>query len=256
MTPLARAFFLAVLLAAGAARAEDLTIALSSPEVRIDSNFTGATITIFGVIGRDAASASRPIGYEIATVALGPPETVVARRKDRILGIWANHASQTLLAVPSFYALNTSSDLGNAAPPAVLARLGLGFENIRLAHAGHGDADDPDAGEFRDAFIRLKSETGLYSEQIRGVSFVRSSVFRAAIRLPANVPVGAYTVTVYLFAGNAFLAEASEHFAVTKTGFESYMYSVARSRSFLYGLACVGFALLTGWLAGVIFRRD
>jgi uncharacterized protein (TIGR02186 family) len=243
-------------LTAGAARAEDLTIALSTPEVRIDSNFTGTTITIFGVIGRNAATVSRSAGYDVATLATGPRESVVARRKDRILGVWANRASETIVSVPSFYSLNTSIDLDAIAPVSLLARLQLGFPNIGFAYSGRTEVNDPAAGEFRDAYIRLKSESGLYNQQIGGVVFIGGTVFRSTLRIPANVPVGRYTVSVYLFSGNAFLAKASDQFDVTKTGFERYMFSVARSQSLLYGLGCVALALITGWLAGVIFRRD
>jgi hypothetical protein len=219
-----------LLLAVSAARSEDLTIALSTPEVRIDSNFNGTTIAIFGVIGRNAATVSRSQGYDVAALATGPLESVVARRKDRILGVWANRASETIDAVPSFYSLNTSRSLAALAPPSLLARLGIGFRNIGFTYTGRSAVNDPAADEFRDAYIRLKSESGL--------------------------PVGRYTVAVYLFSGNAFLAKASAPFEVTKTGFESYMFSIARSQSLLYGLGCVALALVTGWLAGVIFRRD
>jgi uncharacterized protein (TIGR02186 family) len=245
-----------LLAAAGTASAEELTIALSTPEVRIDSNFTGTTITIFGVIERNAATVSRSAGYDVATLAAGPRESVVARRKDRILGVWANRASETIVAVPSFYSLNTSRDLDAIAPVTLLSQLELGFRNIGFAYSGRTEVNDPAAGEFRDAYVRLKSESGLYSEHIGGVLFIGGTVFRSTLRIPANVPVGRYTVSVYLFSGNAFLAKASDQFDVTKTGFERYMFSVARSQSLLYGLGCVALALLTGWLAGVIFRRD
>jgi uncharacterized protein (TIGR02186 family) len=245
-----------LLLAVSAARSEDLTIALSTPEVRIDSNFNGTTIAIFGVIGRNAATVSRSQGYDVAALATGPLESVVARRKDRILGVWANRASETIDAVPSFYSLNTSRSLAALAPPSLLARLGIGFRNIGFTYTGRSAVNDPAADEFRDAYIRLKSESGLYDEHSGGVAFIGDTIFRSAIRIPANVPVGRYTVAVYLFSGNAFLAKASAPFEVTKTGFESYMFSIARSQSLLYGLGCVALALITGWLAGVIFRRD
>ena len=243
-------------LLAVAAHAENLTIALSTPEVRIDSNFTGTTITIFGVIERDAATISRTAGYEVVTLALGPLESVVARRKDRILGIWANRASETIIAVPSFYSLNTSRELDKIGTPPVLSQHELGFPNIGFRYASTPDVNDPDAKEFRDAFLRLKSEAGLYSEHIGGVTFIANSVFRSTIWIPANVPVGRYTVTVHLFSGNTYLRDASDQFDIIKTGFERYMFSLSRSQSLFYGLGCVTLALFTGWLAGVIFRRD
>src|SRR5258707_3708613 len=97
---------------------------------------------------------------------------------------------------------------------------------------------------------------GLYSEHIGGVLFIGGTVFRSTIWIPANVPVGRYTVSVYLFSGNAFLADASDQFDITKTGFERYMFSISRSQSLLYGLGCVTVAPFTGWLAGVIFPLD
>jgi uncharacterized protein (TIGR02186 family) len=241
---------------AGTAQAEELTIAISTPEVRIDSNFTGTTITIFGVIQRDAATISRTAGYDVVTLAAGPRDSVVARRKDRILGVWANRASETIVGVPSFYSLNTSRELDATAPLGVLKRLELGFHNISFAYAGRSAANDPESDEFRDAFLRLKSENGLYSEHIGGVVFIAGNVFRSTIWIPANVPVGRYTVSVHLFSGNAFLGEASQQFDIIKTGFERYMFSLSRSQSLLYGLGCVAIALFTGWLAGVVFRRD
>ncbi len=91
--PLILAFVLAT---AGSAEAEKLTIALSTPEVTISSNFAGTAVTVFGVIDRDAKSVSGVGGYDIAVLLLGPRESVVARRKERILGIWANAASRDL----------------------------------------------------------------------------------------------------------------------------------------------------------------
>jgi uncharacterized protein (TIGR02186 family) len=245
-----------LLLAIGAAHGEDLTIALSTEEVRIDSNFTGTTIVIFGVVQRNAGTVSRPQGYDVAVVATGPLESVVARRKDRILGVWANRAAETILSVPSFYSLSATRGLNALAPPSLLSRLGIGFRNIAFTYAGLGAVGDAEAGEFRDAYIRLKSASGLYEEHDDGVAFIGDSIFRAALRIPANLPVGRYTVAVYLFAGNAFIAKASAPVEVTKTGFESYIFSVAHRHAFLYGLFCVAGALVTGWLAGVIFRRD
>jgi len=193
--PLAAA--LAILFAiAGTALAEELTVAISTPEVRIDSNFTGTTITIFGVIQRDSAAVSRTTGYDVVTLASGPRESVTARRKDRILGVWANRASETLVAVPSFYSLNTSRELDAIARPALLARLELGFHHIAFAYGRRNEVNLPAAVEFRDAFIRLKSENGLYSEHIGGVAFIAATVFRSTIWIPANVPVGRYTVSV------------------------------------------------------------
>ncbi|MBR7552515.1 TIGR02186 family protein, partial [Mycobacterium tuberculosis] len=71
-------------------RAETLIAAASPAVVRIEQNFTGAEITVFGTIERDRVAVSRADPYHIAVVVIGPPERVVVRRKSRIVGLWIN----------------------------------------------------------------------------------------------------------------------------------------------------------------------
>jgi uncharacterized protein (TIGR02186 family) len=244
--------FAAAACAAGGALAERLTIALSTTDVHIDSSFTGTNIAIFGAIERDAGTISRVGAYEVATLVLGPPQTVVARRKDRLLGIWANAGAETFIAIPSFYAVNTSHDVAQLASKALAEKLQVGFDNVAFDAVGGGEG----ASEFRDAFLRLKREAGLYSEMPNGVEFIGDSIFRTNVWIPANVPVGDYRVAVFLFAGDALLAQATSAISVTKTGVERFMFNLAHREALVYGLACVVLAVFSGWLAGVIFRRD
>ena len=102
---------LALLALTPAAWAEKLTVAVSTPEIQINSNFTGTNVTVFGVIERDAGTVARAAPYQVAALVLGPPETVVARRKDRVLGVWLNGASETLVSAPTFYSLATTPGL-------------------------------------------------------------------------------------------------------------------------------------------------
>lgn len=241
---------------AGDAYAERLTVALSTPEVRIDSNFAGAPITIFGVIERDAQTVSRGGKYEIATVVLGPPESVTARRKDRFLGIWANNASETILGAASFYMANATGAVADLAADALLRRFQLGLDNIGFSYRGRVGRNSPAAAEFRDAFVRIKQKEGLYSEKAGGVSFIGDTIFRTTVRIPANAPVGFYQVKAFLFADGAILARTDESFVIVRTGFEQLTFTFAHEDAFIYGIVCVALALFTGWLAGVIFRRD
>ena len=247
--------FALVLAAAGAAQAEKLTVALSTPEVTISSNFTGTTVTVFGVIDRDARAVSGVGGYDIAVLLLGPRQSVVARRKERVFGIWANAAAETFVDAPSFYALSTSVKVEDLATPPVLQRLQLGFDNISFRYSGRTTANSPAASPFRDAFIRLKDRSGLYHQGV-GVSFIGTLIFRTTFHLPASIPVGSYTADAYLFSDRLLIARADDSLRVSKTGLEDTMSVFARNQSLFYGLICVALALVTGWLGGVIFRRD
>jgi uncharacterized protein (TIGR02186 family) len=246
---------LAMAAATSAARAERLTVAVSTPEVRINSNFIGTPVTVFGVIEGDAGAAGAAGAYEVAILVVGPTESVVARRKDRVLGVWANSAARVIGGAPSFYALNTTAPLEELANPAVLQRLRIGFDNIGFVFDGRTGLSDPETREFQSAFIRLEQQAGLYDHQ-QNISFVGNLIFRSSAFLPANIPVGRYTVLAYLFSGGELIAHAQDRIEVSKTGFEGTMAAFARNQSLVYGVLCASLALFVGWLGGVIFRRD
>lgn len=243
-----------IALAAPPAAGEQLVVALSTDHVRISSSFTGTGVTVFGTIERDAGTVSRGGAYDIVVVVRGPDETLVTRRKERVGGIWLNRAARTFLDMPSFYAVHASRPLAEISTPETLKRFQLGFDNLAFRVADGAAA--PDDGEFRDGFIRLKRQAGLYRDAPYGVTFPGGGLFRTTVDIPANVPVGTYRVSVFLFRDDAMLAASSAVFGIAKTGFEQFTFDLARKNGYLYGLICVALALLTGWLAGVLFRRD
>ena len=225
MTPRA-AFSLLVTLGALAASsapaaAERLVASLSKHRVMVTSNFTGEELVLFGGIEQDSASRPRRGGYDIVVTVTGPRQTTVTFRKARVLGIWVNADSRVFENAPAYLAVLSNRPLDAITNTETLRRLQLGLDNIPLpqrASVNIADAasDDP----FRLAFIKLKSDHGLYREASNGVTFLTPALFRASIPLPAEVPVGTYEVDVRLFADGAQIARAPSPFEVYKSGFE------------------------------------
>jgi uncharacterized protein (TIGR02186 family) len=81
-------------------------------------------------------------------------------------------------------------------------------------------------------------------------------MFRTNIPLPANIPVGNYSVKSFLFQNGELVSQTEEVLRVGKIGFEQVTFELAREYSLIYGLLAVALAIFTGWLAGVIFRKD
>jgi tetrahydromethanopterin S-methyltransferase subunit G len=52
------------------------------------------------------------------------------------------------------------------------------------------------------------------------------------------------------------VARTNSALEVIKAGFEQYVADAARDYGLLYGLITSLMALLTGWIASVVFRRD
>lgn len=249
----------AVFACAGAtpeARSESLVTALSAPKVSISSNFTGAEIVVFGVIERDAHTVARPGPYDIVVVATGSPVDVVTRRKEKLFGVWVNRNSLTFRDVPSFYSLHGSRPLDSIASKSVLKREQIGVNNLILPIAIGQNEQLAYSRDYREAFVRLKLKSGLYTEETGKVEFLNDALFRTTIPLPANVPHGTYAVAIHLFRGGALLTSQTQELTIAKSGFEQITYALAQNQSLLYGIGCVLIAMFTGWIAGVVFRRD
>jgi uncharacterized protein (TIGR02186 family) len=138
-----------------------------------------------------------------------------------------------------------------------LRRTQTGLARVLLPQEISGDiADSIRDDPFRQAFLRLKIERGLYREQQNGVTFLTPALIRAAIPIPDNAPTGAYEVDIKLFADGVLLARTQTALEVVKTGFEQFVANAARERGLLYGLATAMMAVLTGWFASVVFRKD
>ena len=84
------------------ARAEQLVLIPSTTEVLIRSNYVGASVALFGAVQDQAGLAQEDPVYDVVITVIGPRQTLVAQRKGRFLGIWANAESRTFADVPSY----------------------------------------------------------------------------------------------------------------------------------------------------------
>ncbi|MFN3351362.1 TIGR02186 family protein [Pseudorhodoplanes sp.] len=250
------AWFCALLfLAAGPAHAERLITSLSSHQVLVTSSFTGTELVLFGSIERDAKTVSRKGGYDIVVTVTGPRETLVVRRKDRVLGIWTNAESLTFLKTPVYLAVLSNKPVAEIATAEFLRRQEVGMYLVPRPTLASG-IQTGEYDNFRDALIRLRMQRRLYVEDPAGVTFLTPNLFRATIRLPAESPVGNYDVDVRLFADGAELARAHSALEVVKVGIEQFIVNAAAHHGILYGLFTTLMALATGWFASVVFRKD
>jgi uncharacterized protein (TIGR02186 family) len=235
------------------APAEHLVSSLSSHVVKITSNFTGVELTLFGTVENGPPSPP-PGGYDVVVTVTGPRQSTVAYHKERIFGIWINAASRRFVNVPSYLSVLSTRPFDGIADAGTLRREQVGIANIPLTQQAGGNAatDDP----FRQAFVRLKIERRLYGEATNGVTFLTPTLYSTAIFVPAEAVVGDYEVDVKLFSGGAMIASAGEAFEIRTVGFERFMANAAVNYGLAYGLATTVMAVLTGWLASILFRRD
>jgi uncharacterized protein (TIGR02186 family) len=251
----AGAALLLALILAQPARAETLVASVSTTRVAITSNYTGASIVVFGAIERDAQTVARAGPYDIVVTVQGPRQSVMVRQKEQLGPIWLNREQRRFAEVPMYLAVLTSRPIAEITTEPLRQRFKVGLEAIMAAPDFVADRRLP-APPFREALLRLQKQDRLYFENFRGVTFLTSSLFRATVPLPATAPPGFYEVDIGLFADGVLLARGQAGFDLVKTGFEQQVASVAREWSALYGLLVGAIALLFGWIASIIFRRD
>lgn len=239
------------------ARAERLIASVSNHRVTITPDYTGDQLVLFGSIERDADTPADRVSYDLVVTVTGPRMTMVTRRKEKTLGIWANAASREFINVPAYLAVFANRPINSITSAEVQRRQQLGMNNFILTQRVAGDFADVVPGDpFRAAFIRLRVQDGLYREATNAVTFLTPTLFRAGIPLPPEVPTGTYDIDIKLFSQGALITRTETAFEIVKVGFEQFVADAARRNGFLYGLVTALMALATGWLASVIFRKD
>jgi uncharacterized protein (TIGR02186 family) len=248
---------LAAVLAISPAGAERLIASVSNHRVTVTPNYAGEELVLFGSVEKDARTPANRGNYDLVVTVSGPRADMVTRRKERKFGIWINTDSRQFLKVPSYLALFSNRPFDAIASPEVQRRQGLGLNNVVLTQrVGPDYADVVPNDPFRSAFVRLRSEHGLYREATSAVTFLTPTLFRTGIPLPGEVPIGTYDVEIKLFADGALVTRTETAFEIVKVGFEQFIATTARQNGLAYGLVTAFMALMTGWMASIVFKKD
>jgi uncharacterized protein (TIGR02186 family) len=243
--------------AAAPARAERLIVSVSNHRVTVTPNYSGEELVLFGSVEKDAATPSDRSAYDLVVTVSGPRADMVTRRKERKFGIWVNTDYRQFLQVPTYLALFANRPFAAIASADVQRRQQLGLDNVLLTQrVGPDYADVVPNDAFRRAFIRLRSDQGLYREATSAVTFLTPTLFRTGIPLPAEVPIGKYAVEIKLFSAGNLAAQTETSFEIVKVGFEQFVATSARRDGLIYGLVTAFMALMTGWMASIVFRKD
>ncbi|MGZ8410437.1 MAG: TIGR02186 family protein [Hyphomicrobium sp.] len=216
---------------------------ISDHLIAITTGFTGAELLLFG-----AAESGT-----VVVVVRGPRAPLVVRRKARVAGIWINRTEMIFRNVPHYYAVASSKPLATI-PDTVRARHEMGTDALRLQ--APKDIDPEHAASYRQALIRNMQNDNLYYREPAHVNFLGPQLFRADIRFPANAPVGLYEVFVYLVRDGEVISAQGSPLHVSRIGFEAWIFDFAQRRSLSYGIVAILLAVMAGWAASLIFRKE
>lgn len=233
----------------------DLVTDLSERRIDINSTFTGANLLLFGTFTE--AFDYDPNIHDIVITVKGPNKPMVLRKKALKGGLWINYYREEYTEMPSYYSVLSSRPLEDIADNPTLGKLGLGTKFLFFKPNPLKQALPSTQAwkEFRDAVVRLKKDEKLYIDQPNGVKFVGNGLFRANVDFPANVDVGEYEVSAFLFRDGNMIFEEHSPITMRKFGFSNSLAQFAQNYPWTHGVLAVLFALFSGWLAAMAFKR-
>ncbi len=237
---------------------------LSNSRVDITSSYHGTELLLFG------AYEGMP-GDDIILIVEGPATDIIQRRKAQRAGIWVNVETKIWQEAPSFYHVFATNDLPSIADEQALSNAIVGplsgGLNFIASNGGSGNGHGSDgetassgptiAGnpEQQNNLRRNMEANGLWQVLPSSIVTQEDMLFRTSLSLPSNIPTGDYSVRVLHFRDGVALSERATDMNVRKAGLSALIYRFAHEFSALYGVFAIIFAVASGWLAAVAFRR-
>lgn len=223
----------------------DLVAALSNHLVAVTTGFSGSNVLLFGAIDGPG---------DVVVVIRGPEDVATVHRKGRSFGIWINEADMAFAEVPGFWASAVNRPLEEILPESVIAAHQLDLQHLRLTPLEATSLRR--IAEFRTALIRNRQQQGLYSTEPGRIDFLGNRLFRSDLWIPANGPIGTYSVTVFLVHDGDIVSAETTPLIVGKVGFEAQVFDFAHRWAPLYGIVAVLLAAVAGWMANLAFRKE
>lgn len=230
----------------GAASAVTPLIAdLSDHLVAITTGFSGGDVLLFGAIEGQG---------DLVVVVRGASEEKWVWRKEKKVGFWIKSGRAAFSEMPSFYYLASTRPLEEIAPPELWQRyhIGLGYLQRTLRQI-KDKGRTPD--DYWDALLRLQESRALYTAKPGRVDMLGEHLFRTMIHFPANVPVGIYSVEVYLVRDGAITSAQITPLSISKVGIGADLYDFAHANAAAYGILCIALAVLIGWGSAIVLKR-
>jgi uncharacterized protein (TIGR02186 family) len=234
--------------------ANALVIGSDLDEITIGANFSGQDLLVFGAFYSDP-SLPRDAKGDVIIEVKGPPQTIQVRRKKSFFGFWLNNTEVTFREVPGFYYLTSTAEINDE----VLAK-----NNITLLtpqdtqEIEWGKIRMPkDRHDFLNAMKRNKNNLDLFAinSDSTQIDILDGNLFKTNIPIPNTVPIGNYTVSVYLLINSELKKDYKYGFKVKRIGIESMIHNLAINFPLIYGLLAVLLAGLMGWISAEMFRR-
>ena len=218
---------------------------ISEDNIKIETNFTGKEVIIFGILND---------GQETIMTIKGPQKNAVIQKKERILGFWFNTKQITYNQIPSIFFIASSNEIKDILPTSTIIKEELSF-NYLLENkiSKRNFISDVSLDTWKENFVRIKKNKNLFKEY--SIEKIDNKLFQTRVFFPAKSIPGEYKVNVYQIKNNLILDNKERIITLKKSGIGNHIYNFAHNNAAAYGLFAIIFAILSGFLAATLFRR-
>ena len=219
---------------------------ISENNIKIETNFIGKEVIIFGILNDD---------QETIMTIKGPEKNAFIQKKERILGFWFNTKKITYNQIPSIFFIASSNEIEDILPTSTIIKEELSFDYLLENKTSQRNfISDISLDTWKSNFVRIKKNKNLFKEY--EIENIDNKLFQTRIFFPAKSIPGEYKVNVYQIKDNLILNNKEKIITLKKSGIGNQIYNFAHKNAAAYGLFAIIFAVLSGFLAATLFRRS
>mgnify|MGYP001397086766 CR=1 FL=1 len=225
--------------------AQETYFDLSQDVIKIETNFDGKEIIIFGLLEDK---------HDTILAIRGPSKKLKIQKKDRYFGVWFNSKRVTYSNVPNIFFLASTNKIDEILPESMLIQENLSFDGIlRNKNYNQNFAFENDQDIWIENFIRIKKEK-LFFNQFEMKKF-KDKLFQTSVFFPATTVPGKYVVSIYHVRNKTITSKEDKTINIVKSGIGNDIYNFANNNAATYGFFTIVFAILSGLIAATLFRR-
>jgi uncharacterized protein (TIGR02186 family) len=217
---------------------------LAQDSIEINVNFTGSTIVLFASTPQPENATS---GLAVALIGPPLPQAMVQRTQ-------GGERTIDFASAPAVFAVGAEAQVLVSAEREALERAGL--DPAGALQPSDSLLTSPNLPVWRDAFVTLKKQQGLYIDDAADIRRFPGGLSRATITLPANAPPGEYRVRAVAFRNGQPVGATDQTLLLQRTGLEATLFDLSSQHGVVYGIVAVLLGCLVGGAAAWLGRKS
>ncbi|MBO8128300.1 MAG: TIGR02186 family protein [Peptococcaceae bacterium] len=238
---------------AGSALAAGVDFSMTPGTVDVGMDFAGTQVKVTG---------TAPEGSNVIIKATAPGHPQGLARDGKVSGLWMTVETATVKGAPGMYQVWTSGSI-NDIPAAAQKEMGVDPEFSAIMNTAEVTTKDGEktvtlTGDRAEVYLKglidIYKEKGLYTIN-EGTVQVNNGSFEAVLDIPASVPRGELSISVYAVdQDGTVLADITKPLMVQDVGLVATLGHMAHENPVAYGITAVVIALATGLTAANLFK--